>query len=382
MKKIGLLINPIAGMGGSVGLKGTDGEKHLLALERGASPIAEIRTEQFLSILSHQLHSLDVQIITCKDPMGHGPVKKTGLPFEIIPIPRDQSIGTSSEDTVRACQLIEEKGACLLVFVGGDGTSVDVLSSGINIPVLGVPSGVKMFGGVFGLSPDASAEVVVKFLTVETPAISEGEVMDIDEDAYRENHLSARLIGYLKVPSVPSLMQSTKATSPSTDTEQENLTAIAEEIKERFSDHKKEEKDILVIAGPGTTTKRVFEHMNVDKTLLGVDVILGTEIIAKDASENQILDAISRFPDREIRILLTPLGGMGVLLGRGNQQISPAVLRKAGGKKSLIIIASLSKIATLEHLHVDTRDPDLDKELKGFIRVIVDYNVEKLVKIS
>ncbi|MHA2294857.1 MAG: ATP-NAD kinase family protein [Candidatus Hodarchaeales archaeon] len=382
MKKIGFLLNPVAGMGGTVGLKGTDGEKYLLALERGATPVAEKRAEQFLTALVRKVGTADLLILACRDPMGYRVVKKTSFSLEILPVPGTKEGMTSSGDTVKACRMFEEKEASLVVFVGGDGTSVDILSSGIKLPVLGVPSGVKMYGGVFGFSPEASAEVVAEFIMKKSLKTSEGEIMDIDEEAYRSNWLSAKLIGYLKVPSVPSLIQGTKAASPSTDTEQENQGAIAKEVVERYFKQLKDYTEPIFIVGPGTTTKAIFELLGLKKTLLGVDVMLGKKVIVSDASEKKILDAMSNYPDREVKILLTPLGGMGMVLGRGNQQISPDVIRKAGGKKSLLIVATNSKIDALGQLRVDTHDPGLDKELKGYIRVIIDYNTEKMVKIS
>jgi predicted polyphosphate/ATP-dependent NAD kinase len=361
---IGLIINPIAGMGGRVGLKGTDGEETLKeAIKRGATPRAQDRAGQALEALKNA----DVQWVTWGGPMGEDVLRRLGFAPKVLGSPVSEKTG--KEDTLRAAEALLRVEPDLIVFTGGDGTAVDVMSVvGIQVSILGIPSGVKMYSGVFGTTPRATGELLRRFIAGKA-SVAEREVMDIDEEAYREGYLSAELKGYSRTPFIASLVLTENTAVHTVDEE-----LIKEAIGERITDEMK--PDTLYILGPGSTVAAVTDHLGLDKTILGIDLVRNGELIGVDVDEAGIL---AEMGDENI-IIISPLGGMGSILGRGNQQISPEVIRRAG-KKNIIIISTPTKLAQTGTLSVDTGDPELDSALSGFMRVIVSRHETKLAKI-
>jgi len=309
--RIGLIINPIAGMGGRVGLKGTDGEETLKeAIRRGAAPRAQDRASQALEALKNA----DVQWMTWGGPMGEDVLRGLGFTHQVLGLPSSEK--TEKEDTLKAARAMLEVKPDLIVFTGGDGTAVDVMSVvGEQVPILGIPSGVKMYSGVFGTTPRATGELLRRFIAGEV-SVAEREVMDIDEGAYREGYLSAELKGYSRTPFIASLVLNEKSSVHTVD---ENL--IKESIGERVSDEMR--RDALYIMGPGSTVASVTDHLGLDKTILGIDLVRNGELVGVDVDETRILSEMGE----ENYIIISPLGGMGSILGRGNQQISPEVIK-------------------------------------------------------
>ncbi len=368
-KTVGLIVNPVAGMGGAVGLKGTDGIAILSqAIALGAKPIATKRAETFLAALS--LAKKNLRLIGGAGDMGQNQAEKCGFIFRVVGKNKKE---TTPEDTQTIAKAMVEAKVDLLIYCGGDGTTRDILKSvGLSVPVLGVPTGVKMHSALFAVSPQAAARVSVTYLWGNLP-LREAEVMDVDEAAFRNGHLSAELYGYLLSPFEPDLIQGNKMASPMTENEVENQAAIAISIIEEM------EPDTIYIIGPGTTTRTISDLLDQKKTLLGVDLFQTKKIILRDVSEKQILQAID---GKTAKIIVTPIGGQGFIFGRGNQQISSKVIRQVG-LDNILVIATKSKLDRLESLRVDTGDSELDEQFrtKGTIAV-VDYKTIKEMKIE
>jgi predicted polyphosphate/ATP-dependent NAD kinase len=368
-KTIGFIVNPVAGMGGAVGLKGTDGKAILTkAIALGAKPMATQRAETFLTELSSARGSL--KLIVGAGDMGQKQAEKCGFTCKVVGESKKE---TAPEDTQSIAKGIVAAGVDLLVFCGGDGTTRDILKAvGMKVPVLGVPTGVKMHSAIFAVSPQAAARVAIRFLWGELP-LREAEVMDVDEQAFRQGHLSAELYGYLLSPYEPHLIQGNKMASPMTESEVENQVAIAIYINEEMT------PAIIYIVGPGTTTRTISDLLDQKKTLLGVDLFKDKKITAKDVSEKQILQAIN---EKDARIIVTPIGGQGFIFGRGNQQISAKVIRQVG-LDNIIVVATKGKLDRLESLRVDTGDPELDGQFRAHgIRVVIDYKIMKEMDIE
>ena len=368
-KTIGFIVNPIAGMGGAVGLKGTDGKTILnKAISLGAKPIASQRAETFLSEL--YLAKKSLKLIVGAGCMGENQAKKCGFTCQVI---GERKKETTSEDTQNIAKEVVKAGVDLLVFCGGDGTTRDILKAvGMKVPVLGVPTGVKMHSALFAVSPQAAARVAISYLWGGLP-LREAEVMDVDEQAFREGRLSAELYGYILSPYEPHLIQGNKLASPMTESEVRNQAAIAIYIIEEMK------PDIIYIIGPGTTTRTIGDLLDAKKTLLGVDLFQNKKIIANDVNEKQILDFIS---GKAAWIIVTPIGGQGFIFGRGNQQISPKVIRQVG-LDNIVVIATKSKLDRLKSLRVDTGDTELENELKAHeINVVTDYKSMQKVAVE
>ncbi|MCX6644154.1 MAG: ATP-NAD kinase family protein [Candidatus Bathyarchaeota archaeon] len=368
-KTIGFIVNPIAGMGGAVGLKGTDGKTILnKAISLGAKPIASQRAETFLSEL--YLAKKSLKLIVGAGCMGENQAKKCGFTCQVI---GERKKETTSEDTQNIAKEVVKAGVDLLVFCGGDGTTRDILKAvGMKVPVLGVPTGVKMHSALFAVSPQAAARVAIRYLWDGLP-LREAEVMDVDEQAFREGRLSAELYGYMLSPYEPHLIQGNKLASPMTESEVRNQAAIAIYIIEEMK------PDIVYIIGPGTTTRTIGDLLDAKKTLLGVDLFQNKKIIANDVNEKQILDFIS---GKAAWIIVTPIGGQGFIFGRGNQQISPKVIRQVG-LDNIVVIATKSKLDRLKSLRVDTGDTELENELKAHeINVVTDYKSMQKVAVE
>lgn len=357
---IGFIVNPIAGMGGRVGLKGTDGNAYKLAITRGARPESPRRALIFLN----EVKSGNFQIVSAPGKMGAEIVLQSRHGDKLKKVVGEIGVETTAEDTRRIAKLMVEEGVDILVFVGGDGTARDILDSiDKAVPVLGVPSGVKMYSSVFAVSPIAAASLLDSFLKGEA-VIVEREVLDIDEEAFRRDELVVRLYGYLRTIFHQAMTQGGKTLYSSLDDE-ENKRAIADFIVENLVD------DVVYVLGPGSTVKAIAKALGLEYTLLGVDVLLNRRLLIKDAWEKHLLELLDNYDD--IKVIVTPIGGQGFIFGRGNLQFSPRFLKHLS-KEDIIIVSTESKIRELKQLRVDTGDPLVDEKLKGFYKVIVDYN--------
>ena len=356
-------------MGGAVGLKGTDGKAiQNKAKSLGAKPIASERAETFLSQLLPIKQNL--RLVVCAGDMGQNEAQKCTFDFKVIGEAKKE---TTSKDTQDGAKMMLTAGVDLLVFCGGDGTARDILKTvGLKVPVLGVPTGVKMHSAIFAVNPQAAARVAIGYLWGGLP-LREAEVMDIDEEAFRNGRLSAELFGYMLSPYEPNLIQGNKLESPMTENEVRNQAAIAIYIIEEMK------PDVVYIIGPGTTTRTIGDLLDEKKNLLGVDLFQNKKIIADDANEKQILKSIK---GQASRIIVTPIGGQGFIFGRGNQQISSQVIHQVG-LDNIVVVATKNKLDKLKSLRVDTGDSTIDKELRAReIKVIIDYKITQKTRVE
>jgi len=359
-KKIGLIVNPVAGMGGRVGLKGSDGQEIIRkAKELGAVATSPGRAVEALRELAPLKDR--VEIVAYSHEMGEDEAREAG--FEPTVIGSVETGKTTSEDTRRAAREMLGLGVDLILFAGGDGTARDICEAvDGKVPALGIPAGVKIHSAVYAINPSSAGCLAVKFLAGEAEA-RESEVMDIDEEAFRENRLSARLYGYLMVPYEKTLVQGSKESSSAP--EEFFLESIAADVAEGM------EEGVLYIIGPGSTTKAITDKLGLEKTLLGVDVVQDKALMARDVNEAKLLDLVR---GRRAKIVVTVIGGQGFIFGRGNQQISPGVIR-AVGRENIVVVATPGKLSAIggRSLLVDTGDAELDAQLSGYVRVINGY---------
>jgi predicted polyphosphate/ATP-dependent NAD kinase len=320
--------------------------------------------------------NLKITLVVCPLQMGEDVAQEVGLEHRVVDV--EISDMTSSEDTHRCVRALYEAGVRLIVFVGGDGTARDILDvimkDGLNdLLILGVPSGVKMYSGIFVVKPADAAEVV-RLVLEDGAGTAEFEIMDADEEAYREDRFTIRLYGYMKGPAVPARFQGAKQASPETTDEHEAQEAIAKYIIEQMI------PDGTYLLGPGTTVKTVTDLLGVKKTTLGVDLYHRGSIY-NDVNETQIIQLVDDFT--KTWIVVSPIGHQGMLFGRGNQQISPGIIERVG-RDHIFVISTLSKLKGIdgETLKVDTGDSLLDEVLRGYIRVITDYNEIRLVRVE
>lgn len=381
MRSVGLIVNPIAGMGGSVGLKGTDGEMAARARALGAEPVTPERTTTFLA----HLREADLRWLVAPGPMGAdyvvgpnatvvGEIGATGPDGAVTDRGSAAAVPaslTSADDTRRIARAIVAAGAELLVFVGGDGTARDIFDAvDARVPVVGVPAGVKVYSGAFALSPRAAAEMVSAFVTGAD--LTEAEVLDIDEVAFREDRLDARHYGYLLVPNVQSYLQPGKQGSAITPDTQENKLEIAAAFVEQM------DRDTLYLLGPGTTVKAIADEMGIPKTLLGIDAAYGGALVGADLNERAILALLAQHPKR--KVVVTPLGGNGFIFGRGNKPLTPQVIRTVG-REHILVVATEHKMRQVGVLRVDTGDPAVDALLNGYWEVIIGYDIARVARV-
>lgn len=360
-KKIGLIVNPIAGMGGRVGLKGSDGPEILKkAIELGATPQSPKRAMQALQRLVELKEQID--IITYPDDMGENEAKELGF-FTVVlgSITKGQTVPA---DTQLAAKQMQEIGVSLILFAGGDGTARNIYNAvGDQVVVLGIPAGVKIHSAVYGQNPKSSGELAALFLQDKVKELQEAEVMDIDEEAFRLGRVSAKLYGYLKVPYEKRYVQNLK--SGGAAGEQATLEMVANYIVDNMED------DYYYIIGPGTTTRPIMDKLELKNTLLGIDVVYRKKLVASDVNEKSLLQIIKA---KKAKIIVTIIGGQGYIFGRGNQQLSPEVLTLVG-KENIIIVSTRDKLNANfgRPLLVDTGDEEVNTWLSGYYRVLVGY---------
>jgi predicted polyphosphate/ATP-dependent NAD kinase len=371
----GLVVNPVAGLGGRVGLKGSDGaEIQRRARALGAEPQAQERAVEALVRL-RQVEGLEV--VAYPGEMGADAARAAGLEPTVCGEIRPGA--TTAADTRRAARQMREMGVDLLLFAGGDGTARDVYEAvGLEQAALGIPAGVKIHSAVYATHPRSAGELAALYLQGLVEGLREAEVMDIDEEAFRQGALSARLYGYLKIPYRTSLVQSQKVPSAG---EGAAVAAIAEDVAEKM------EAGVLYILGPGTTTRAIAEELGLEKTLLGVDAVVRrgqeVELVAVDVNEAKLLALLDERGEQGARIVVTPIGGQGYILGRGNQQISPKVIRRVG-REGVLVVSAPDKLHALgsQPLLVDSGDRAVDEMLSGYTLVVTGYNERAVRKVA
>lgn len=367
MHTIGFLVNPIAGMGGAVGLKGTDGLADE-AIRRGAHPVSGLRAVNTL----HLLKDVPFFFLTCAGAMGEDALVRAGISsYRVV---YQGPITTAAVDTKKACQAFLICGAEIILFCGGDGTARDIYDiTGDKIPILGIPAGVKMYSAVFATSPEAAAGILQEWETTSSLHLMDAEVMDINEEAYRKGELRAELHGYAKSPYLPGLIQGAKQVFEDQDEEQAKK-AIGRFIAEVM----KGTPEILYILGPGSTTGAIAREIGIEKTLLGFDAIRNEKLIGSDLNEREMLLLLSE--KEPTRLIVSIIGAQGSVLGRGTQQVSPRVLREIGVDQ-VIVVATPHKLAATPLLFVDTGDRNVDASFGEYISVISGYHVAQRKKL-
>jgi len=373
-KKIGFLVNPIAGMGGRVGLKGTDGvvEK---AKSLGAKPVAPVKAEEMLSDFFKK-YSDKHEIIwyTSSGEMGENILKKIG--FSDLKVVHNYKNQSFSEDTQKTCKRFLDEKVDLVVFCGGDGTARDVFNViQDRVPLLGIPSGVKMHSGVFAVNTEAGSCMLHEFLN-ETLTIGDVEIMDLDEERYRKGDWNIRLFGVAKGIVEPTYIQVGKSVFESVSDEE-----VKNELYEHIEDEIDDNPDVLFLFGSGGTIEYIAGKLGVENTLLGVDAVFNKKNIGRDLNEKQILKLLDKYS--KVKVILSPIGAQGFILGRGNLQLSPDVVRKIGFE-NIIVISTPAKIKATPVIRVDTGDKELDNDFfdSEFMMVVIGYRLSRVVKIQ
>jgi len=411
--KIGLIINPWAGVGGAVALKGSDGEDiRELALGLGAELKSELRVQSFLKMLSDYGLESDISFLTFPLSMGENVLNVFDFDFKVLPAEGVENWNlnekvnryeSSAQDTREAAKKMAESGIDILIFAGGDGTARDVsmaLASSPKQLCLGIPTGVKIQSGVFARSPESAAEIVNAMISQVGIDIAVGEVRDIDEAALRGGNLESRYFSELSIPGLPemglSIQGSKQGVAQFSDIERESELLVTEEIAACLLERLQVEQTnhaLLLIVGAGKTTQSFKRALCKDEyfqpSLLGVDVFLDQQCLLLDASESAILALLNLNPNylEHCKIIVSVIGGQGFIFGRGSQPISANVIRKvldSNGRDSIVVLASKNKILGLKDksLFVDTGDRAINQRLEGSYRVLVNYEQEMLCRVS
>lgn len=362
--RLGLVINPLAGLGGSVGLKGSDGMA-AEALALGAVPMAQQRVRQALA----ELIPFQPQLLlkTVAGDMGASLCQELGFTCEVLYTPAASAAGglTSAQDSEQAAIAITDSGVDLLLFAGGDGTARNICHAvGERVTVLGVPAGCKIHSGVYAITPAAAGKVIAQMLRGELLSVQDAQVMDIDEVAFRQGSVRAKRYGEMQIPTSLRYVQSVKMAGK----EAEEL--VLDDLAAYFVGQM--EDNVRYVMGSGSTVAAVMAELGLPNTLLGVDVVENGEVIAQDVTAAQLLSLVDGYPSK---LVITLIGGQGHVFGRGNQQLSPAVIR-AIGRANICLLATKGKIQQLagRPLISDSGDPQLDIELAGMLKILVGYN--------
>lgn len=416
--KLGFIINPIAGVGGGVALKGSD-NMVAQALALGAVPKANERAKIALEVLLP--YKEDFSIYTAQGLMGEEAAKSLGFSVEVVYQSKDTALNkqeshqqshqhssqdssqdsyqnkeliqTSEEDTKALVHALLEQNVDLILFAGGDGTARDIADTlldyqadgqAVNVPVLGIPAGCKIHSGVYAVTPKAAGLVVELMLTKQLVTLSSGDVMDINESLFREGIVKAKRYGEMLIPTELRYVQAVKSGGKELD------EFVLQDIAAFVIEQIQEDEDELFIIGSGSTTAYVMTELGLEHTLLGVDLVKEEELIAKDVTEKALFSSIEAqlHANKSVKLVITLIGGQGHIFGRGNQQLSPrvikAVISQPGGKDNIIIISTKTKLLALNQkpLICDTGDSELNQALSGFMSVTTGYNDKVLYAVS
>ena len=382
MARIGVLVNPDAGLGGRLGFKGSDGRadeaRSSGAKDRAGPRMMETITHIFNLIQSKKCLEFDLYV--CGGKMGSDWIKD--IPFPNLKVIGDWQGKTSAKDTTLAVELLLEEDVDLIMYAGGDGTTRDIIETlesleSLELPLIGVPSGVKMYSGCFAEYTLAAAEVLAAWINGDL-GFSTTEVLDMDEESYRLGEWKIDMFGQAITPASPLWIQGSKHQVQAVG-EDEVLESLSEHILEIYV----ENENCLIIWGAGGSLNKIANLCNLDTTLLGIDISKGDKLIGTDLSEKELISILDNYPENEIVLLLSPMGGQGFLIGRGNLQLSPDVLRKIG-IDNIMGVATPAKLLSISRIRIDTGDTSLDKEIRGkkYVKIIQGYRTIKIVKIE
>ena len=379
MVRLGLLVNPDAGLGGRLGLKGSDGQAKLarsMGAEDRSGPRMKAMLEHFSSI--HRASFDEISWVTSEGRMGTDWLPESEIGS--INTVHSSSGGTSAADTQDAVNALLDSEIDLLVYAGGDGTTRDVVAvletaESSETPVIGVPTGVKMHSGCFAASPKAAAEALSSWLIGDL-LLASTEVLDLDEDLYRQGKWVVRLYAEAMTPSSPRWMQGSK---------QRVEVSGEEDTTEGLADHIREilvTDDRMIIWGSGGTLRKIGEMNGFEPTTLGIDATTGKEQVGTDLSESDLLELLSEH-DGSTTLLLSPMGGQGFLIGRGNLQLSPQVLRLIGIDNILGVVTP-AKLLSVRKLRIETGDSELDAEFAAmrYMKVLQGYRTTRVLPVA
>lgn len=360
--RLGIIVNPLAGIGGAVALKGSDGsETAQLALSKGAVPLANER----IKVALHECLELlqDVDVYTVSGGMGSDLCQSLNIDHHVVY--DTQGDITTAEDTETAARVLSELDMDLILFAGGDGTARNICASvSEGATVLGVPAGCKIHSGVYAITPKAAGRIVKMMISGELLSLHEADVMDIDEVLFRQGIVKAKRFGELKIPAELRYVQNVKMGGKESD--ELVLQDIAAHVIEEM------EEETLYVMGSGSTVEFLMEELGCDNTLLGVDVVLDHQVIASDVTSSELIELTS---GKKVKLVITLIGGQGHIFGRGNQQLSPDFIKNIG-RENIIVVATKTKLKALNGrpLIADTGDAELDKALSGPIEVVTGYH--------
>lgn len=385
--RIGFVVNPLAGIGGPAGLKGSDAVADE-AVERGYEPTAHEKARRFLQRLKQQARPGSVRIFAAPGVLGEMSAKDTGWKTGSLGAESfdEDPFATDAEDTKRAAIAAVELEMDMVVFVGGDGTARDVAQAvGERIAVLGVPAGVKMFSECFCETPEASADLLAELAAshaegdvVQTKG---GDLLDLDEAGYREGRVEPMPCGIVRVPSSPRIVAA-KCSVPTGNETERAAAGMLEEMEVH--------RDRLYVLGSGSTLMALKRHLGIEGSLIGVEVVTGSgngawRLVVKDADAHRLEEVVEQATknDQEVVLVLAPIGGQGFVIGRGTGPVTPNVV-KAALPDGIRVVASRDKIATLRDkmLHVDTGDPALDRQFPAFLRVITAPGQQAVTRVG
>lgn len=376
--RVGLVINPYAGAGGPLALKGSDElpdalrEQLRLQAGEGLSP-AQQRVLALLQALRAQpsFEPARLRLITVAGAMGGDVAARAGLAAELLPL--DPPLASTAADTRAVVSALREAGVDLLLFAGGDGTARDICAEiGLTLPVLGIPAGVKMHSGVFAINPVLGAELLGELLAGRWVTLDVAEVRDIDEAEIREGRVRARHYGELRVPVAARYLQQVKCAGR--EDEALVIAEVAAGLVEML------EPGVTYAFGPGTTVAAVMSALALPNTLLGFDLVRDGQLLQADAGADDLLCRAATGP---LQVVITPTGGQGSLIGRGNQQLSPDLLRSIG-RDAIIVLATHAKLDALDGrpLRLDTGEAALDAAWSGLWPVLTGYRQQVLYAVQ
>ena len=364
--RLAVVVNPDAGLGGKLGFKGSDG-RAAEARAAGAQDRAGPRMRICLEKLA-ELAREPIEILAWDGRMGGD-----WIPGEYT------STGKTPEttDATSTSEFIKAHSPDLFLYAGGDGTTRDIVEAlgERETPLVGVPGGVKMHSGCFATTPKAAAEVVWSFFTGDL-MVARTEVMDLDEEVYRKGEWKVRMYGEAFTPASPRWMQGAKE-QVQRESEEETLEAMSSHVANLVE----ENPDLMLVWGSGGTLRQMCKQNGHESTLLGIDIQHAGKMY-NDLNENGLLEIINQHQG-EIKLLLSPMGGQGFLIGRGNLQLSPDVLR-AIGTDNILGIATPAKLLGLNELRIDTGDEDLDAEIRGkkYLKVLQGYRTTRVIRVA